>query len=86
MLPAHCEYRPPVGLEPLVACLRENAPPTDVVQPVVPDGYVDLIWLAERELVIAGANTGPRSIHLRAGTVLSGIRLRPGAVGRRQTG
>jgi hypothetical protein len=31
MLPAYCEYRPPAGLEPLVACLREIAPPTDVV-------------------------------------------------------
>ena len=32
-------------------------------QRVVPDGCVDLIWLAERELVIAGPDTGPRSVH-----------------------
>jgi methylphosphotriester-DNA--protein-cysteine methyltransferase len=61
--------------------LWENAPATDRAQRVVPDGCVDLIWLAERELVIAGADTGPRIVHLPAGTLSSGIRLRPGAAG-----
>ncbi len=81
MLPAYREYRPPVDLEPVVACLWENEPEEDRVQRVVPDGCVDLIWLAERELVIAGADTGPRSVDLPAGIRLSGIRLRPGAAG-----
>jgi methylphosphotriester-DNA--protein-cysteine methyltransferase len=78
---AYREYRPPPGLEPVVACLWENAPATDRAQRVVPDGCVDLIWLADRELVIAGADTGPRIVHLPAGTLSSGIRLRPGAAG-----
>lgn len=81
MLPAYREYRPPVELEPVVACLWENEPEEDHTQRVVPDGCIDLIWLAERELVIAGADTGPRSVDLPGGTRTSGIRLRPGAAG-----
>ena len=81
MLPSYREYRPPSGLEPVVACLWEHEPAEDHSQRVVPDGCVDLIWLAERELVIAGADTGPRVVALPAGTRSSGIRLRPGAAG-----
>jgi methylphosphotriester-DNA--protein-cysteine methyltransferase len=65
----------------VVACLWENEPAEDRAQRVVPDGCVDLIWLADRELVIAGADTGPRIVDLPAGTLSSGIRLRPGAAG-----
>lgn len=64
-----------------MACLWENEPAEDRAQRVVPDGCVDLIWLADRELVIAGADTGPRIVDLPAGTLSSGIRLRPGAAG-----
>jgi methylphosphotriester-DNA--protein-cysteine methyltransferase len=78
---AYREHGPPSGLEPLVACLWENEPAEDRAQRVVPDGCVDLIWLADRELVIAGADTGPRIVDLPAGTLSSGIRLRPGAAG-----
>jgi AraC-like DNA-binding protein len=81
MLPAYREYRPPAGLEPVVACLWENEPAEPRAQRVVPDGCVDLIWVADRELVIAGADTGPRVVDLPAGTRASGIRLRPGAAG-----
>ncbi len=78
---AYLEYPPPVGLEPIVACVWEHEPAQDRVQRVVPDGCVDLIWLAERELVIAGPDTGPRSVELPAQARSSGIRLRPGAAG-----
>lgn len=81
MLPAYREYRPPVGLEPVVACLWEQEPADDRVQRIVPDGCVDVIWLAEHSLVMAGADTGPRSVELPAGVRTSGIRLRPGAAG-----
>jgi AraC-like DNA-binding protein len=79
--PPYREYRPPPGLEPVVACLWENEPAEDRAQRVIPDGCVDLIWLADRELVIAGADTGPRVVDLPAGTLSSGIRLRPGVAG-----
>jgi methylphosphotriester-DNA--protein-cysteine methyltransferase len=81
MASSYREYRPPPGLEAVVACLWENEPTEDHAQRVVPDGYVDVIWEAERELVIAGADTGPRSVDLPARTRSSGIRLRPGAAG-----
>jgi AraC-like DNA-binding protein len=81
MLPAYREFRPPAGLGAVVACLWENEPMQDRVQRVVPDGCLDLIWLAERELVIAGPDTGPRLVTLPARTRSSGIRLRPGAGG-----
>jgi methylphosphotriester-DNA--protein-cysteine methyltransferase len=81
MHPAYREYRPPPGLEAVVACLWENEPAEARSQRVVPDGCLDLIWVAERELVIAGADTGPRSVDLPAGRRSSGIRLRAGAAG-----
>ena len=81
MARSYREYRPPAGLEQLVACLWENEPAEDREQRVVPDGCVDLIWVADRELVIAGADTGPRIVDLPAGNASSGIRLRPGAAG-----
>lgn len=48
---------------------------------IVPDGCVDLIWLDESELVIAGPDTGPRPRHARAGVRSFGLRIRPGAAG-----
>jgi hypothetical protein len=81
VLDAYCEHRPPRGLEALVACVWEHQPAEDRAQRVVPDACVDLIWLAERELVIAGADTGPRNVELPAHARSSGIRLRPGAAG-----
>jgi hypothetical protein len=81
MLSAYREFRPPVGLEAVVACVWEHEPAEDRAQRVVTDGCVDLIWLAERELVSAGADTAPRSVDLPAQVRSSGIRLRPGAAG-----
>lgn len=81
MLHAYREYRPPVGLESVVACLWEHEPADFRAHRVVPDGCVDLIWFAERELVIAGADTGPRTVGLPAQVRSLGIRLRPGAAG-----
>jgi AraC-like DNA-binding protein len=81
MAAAYRELPPPSALAPLVACLWEHEPAAARVQRIVPDGCVDLIWLAGRELVFAGPDTGPRRVSLPAGTRSSGIRLRPGAAG-----
>ena len=75
------EYRPPSTLEPVVACLWEHEPAEAHVQRIVPDDCVDLIWESERELVIAGPDSGPRRVALPAGARSSGVRLRPGAAG-----
>lgn len=81
MSPTYQEHPAPVVLSTTVACLWEHRPTTDHVQRIIPDGCVDLIWLAERELVVAGADTGPRTVELPAGLRSTGIRLRPGAAG-----
>jgi AraC-like DNA-binding protein len=75
------EHEPPRNLRALVACLWENEADRDRVQLVIPDGCVDLIWIAPHGLVVAGADTGPRHVEMTAGTRLSGIRLKPGAAG-----
>lgn len=80
-MPAYREYEPPVGVASVAACVWEQEPAENCEQRVVPDGCVDVIWLGERELVIAGADTGPRTFTLPARLRTSGIRLRPGAAG-----
>lgn len=77
---AYREYLPPADLRGSVACLWERVT-TGAEHLIVPDGCVDLIWLAGRELVIAGPDTGPRTVWLPAGLRSSGLRLRPGAAG-----
>jgi AraC-like DNA-binding protein len=75
------EDAPPADLRAAVACLWQQRAGTPWRQRVVPDGCVDLIWLAEGSLVVAGADTGPRTVSLPADTLTSGVRLRPGAAG-----
>ncbi|OHV22878.1 AraC family transcriptional regulator [Parafrankia soli] len=75
------EYQPPAGLRPVAACTWEHESDEDHTQLVVPDGCMDLIWLSERELVIVGADTGPRGVSLPGHARSSGIRLRCSAAG-----
>lgn len=77
----YCEYPPPSRLRHLVACLWEQEPARPHEQRVIPDGCVDLIWLSERELVFAGADTRPRLVPLPGGRRSTGLRLGPGAAG-----
>ncbi|HEY2056181.1 MAG TPA: DUF6597 domain-containing transcriptional factor [Solirubrobacterales bacterium] len=79
--PAYREYRPDPELRDLVACTWEQRPSDARVQRVIPDGCLDLIWFADRGLVIAGADTVPRQVRLSAAGHISAIRLRPGAAG-----
>jgi hypothetical protein len=65
----------------VVACLWEHEPAESHAQRILPDGCMDLIWLSERRLVIAGADTGPRLVELPGRLCSSGIRVRPGAGG-----
>jgi AraC-like DNA-binding protein len=74
------EYPAVRGLQSLVSCLWENDAVRTRRHTVIPDGCVDLIWLGDRGLVVAGADTGPRLSGPIPGPVC-GIRLRPGAAG-----
>lgn len=64
-----------------IGCSWEQRVARASIQLIVPDGCVDLIWLAEHQLVIAGPDTGPRDVLLPSGVWSSGVRLRPGAAG-----
>lgn len=76
---AYREYRPPAGLEPVVACVWESDVLIDGTQRVIPDGCVDLVWLGD-QLVVVGADTGP-VMWEPVGAVACGLRLRPGMAG-----
>jgi AraC-like DNA-binding protein len=53
----------------------------DGVGRVMPDGSVDLVWSDHGELFIAGPDTGPVRRDLHAGSLIAGLRFRPGAAG-----
>lgn len=76
---AYREYRPPAGLEPVVACVWEDDALVAGTRRVVPDGCVDLVWLGDRLLVV-GADTEPM-VWETVGAPATGIRLRPGTAG-----
>jgi AraC-like DNA-binding protein len=46
---------------------------------VLPDGCADLVWIGEAPAVVAGPATGPVMVPLAPGTIVAGVRLRPGA-------
>lgn len=46
---------------------------------VVPDGAIDVMWTPDRPAWVAGPDTRPYPIELRVGTIVVGLRLRPGA-------
>ncbi|WP_280461031.1 DUF6597 domain-containing transcriptional factor [Nocardia carnea] len=77
---AYREYRPPAGLEPVVACVWESDALVDGTQRVIPDGCVDLVWLG-RHLLVVGADTEPM-MWAAVGERAGGLRLRPGVAGR----
>lgn len=48
---------------------------------VLPDACTDLIWQQGSGAFVAGPDTGPAPVWLPPGTVLAGVRFRPGAGG-----
>jgi methylphosphotriester-DNA--protein-cysteine methyltransferase len=78
----YVEFGSPAVLAEQVACLWVNEPASDRLQRVIPDGCIDLVWLAGRDLVFVGADTSPKSVELPAGSPTVGIRFRPGAAGQ----
>jgi AraC-like DNA-binding protein len=81
--PGYREWAPPPELGGSVACLwTQVAPPGGGrTTLVLPDACSDLIWQSGRGTFMAGPDTGPWSSALPPGTVLAGVRLRPGAGG-----
>lgn len=73
------ELPPRTELRDLLACrwLQTVAPARH--QRVVPDGSVDIVWIARRELVVAGPATRAAFAALPAGSTTVGLRFAIGA-------
>ncbi|MET9343878.1 helix-turn-helix transcriptional regulator [Nonomuraea sp. NPDC003804] len=76
----YVERAPGVALAARVACLWAQDSAEEGVQLVVPDACVDLIWGPDGPHV-AGPDTGPMPVRMRAGDAYQGIRFKPGALG-----
>jgi AraC-like DNA-binding protein len=75
------EERPPGdGFDGRVTCVWRQVTEADSTQLVVPDGCVDLIW-GPSGAFVAGPDTGPMPVRMRAGDAFTGIRFKPGGVG-----
>ena len=81
--PGYREVTPPAALAGAVSCLWVGVTPADGAPPtrVLPDACVDLIWQRGSGVFLAGPDTGPVIMPMPPGTVLAGVRLRPGAGG-----
>jgi AraC-like DNA-binding protein len=84
------EWAPPPALRSVLACLWSSrtpdrpgtpADPSGQATLVLPDGCSDLIWTQGGSAFVAGPDTGPSPAPLPPGTVLVGVRFRPGAGG-----
>ena len=78
------EWQPPAALRAGVACFWVSVVPPGSgpsVTAVLPDGCTDLMWQSGRGGYVAGPDTGPAPVELPAGTVIAGVRFRPGAGG-----
>ncbi|HUR05013.1 MAG TPA: DUF6597 domain-containing transcriptional factor [Nonomuraea sp.] len=75
------EERPPGdNFDGRVTCVWRQVNEADSTQLVVPDGCVDLIW-GPSGAFVAGPDTGPMPVRMRAGDAFTGIRFKPGGVG-----
>jgi AraC-like DNA-binding protein len=79
--PGYREWPPPRELRPAVSCFWTSVVQSGEPTIVLPDACTDLIWQQGVGAFIAGPDTGPVPSALPAGTMLVGVRLRPGAGG-----
>ncbi|HEX3714244.1 MAG TPA: DUF6597 domain-containing transcriptional factor [Trebonia sp.] len=81
LTPGYAEWQPPAALRALVACLWASVTPdgADRAGLVLPDACSDLIWEQGVGGSVAGPDTGPVRTLTGAGTVIVGVRFRPGA-------
>lgn len=78
---AYLEHAPPAALRESLVCLwsHESAPGgVEVVQPVLPDACVDILWVNDAEPAVAGPATRALMARVAPGTKVVGARFRPG--------
>ncbi len=67
---------------PAVACVWRREPRDhEFVARVLPDACVDVVWVQDERLVVAGPATGPARSRVPAGAAVAGVRFRIGAAG-----
>ncbi len=83
MTPGYREFPPSAQFRNEIRCLWVGVTPPAGRPPtlVLPDACIDLIWQSGVGAFVAGPDTGPVSDARPAGTVLAGVRFRPGAGG-----
>jgi AraC-like DNA-binding protein len=83
MTPGYREFPPSARFRNEIHCLWVGVAPPAGRPPtlVLPDACIDLIWQSGVGAFVAGPDTGPVSDARPAGTVLAGVRFRPGAGG-----
>jgi AraC-like DNA-binding protein len=77
------EFAPSPPLHALIACRWQREITTENQADstlVLPDGCVDLLW-RDGKLLVAGLDTTARWSPVTSGTVIAGVRLRPGVAG-----
>ncbi len=81
--PGYREYAPPAALARAVSCVWVSVTPAAGAPPtrVLPDACTDLIWRAGSGVSLAGPDTGPVLVPSPPGSVIAGVRFRPGAGG-----
>lgn len=76
------ETRPSADLRALVACVWVRVVRVDGVprrMPIIPDGCADIMVWDDAAPLVAGPDATTRWITVRDGTVIAGLRMRPGA-------
>jgi AraC-like DNA-binding protein len=83
LVPGHREFAPGVTFKAEIHCLWVSVTPACGTEraPVLPDACTDLIWQSGVGAFVAGPDTGPAPAAQPPGTVLAGVRFRPGAGG-----
>jgi len=77
----YVELTPPAALSDHVECLWVHsigAGDTGIEQPVLPDGCIDVVAIADR-VVLSGPATGTTTLRLAPGALTVGVRFRIGA-------
>ena len=76
----YLEFRPPQALSRRLVCLwvreidREGG---EHLQPVLPDGCMDIVWIGSAAPVVAGPATARVMVALPAGATVVGVRFQP---------
>jgi AraC-like DNA-binding protein len=73
------EVAPPADLAPYVACTWTRVVDRAAREPIIPDACADIVVIGDRAPHIAGPADRAAWVELRGGTVVRGLRFRPGA-------